>query len=280
MNAIGLLAGIGCISGAVLILRVAKQELINKRLISALKMATIGNLKPGLHITSGEVMCKNSIKTPYTGTPAVWYKYTATKRMKSRSSPKLEEQEIGSGSLHCPFIIKDNTGEVEVVGDGGDVPSYPHSKVLKSQSGTSTSAKDRIKKLKDIDRENNSENGKKPFFRKIEGGEGMPLDIPPDLVEIDRSSEKAKKTEKKYYESWIQEGDKVYIIGTLVKDNDSGSSKIMKAGKKSPLFVSCNKEDLYPDRFESNFMTGVLFGIGMVLLGVFLLMIGFGVIDV
>lgn len=280
MNGIGFLAGIGCIGGAVLILRMARQELINKRLISRVKRTPIGNLKPGLNITSGEVVCKNPIKTPYTGTPAVWYKYTATKRMTSRSSQKLEERTIGSGSRHCPFIIKENTGEVEVVGDGGDVPSYPHTRALKSQSGISASLKDRTKKLREIDAANPPENRKKPFFRKIEDAEGIPLDVPPDLVEIDRDTEEAEKTEKKYYESWIQEGDLVYILGTLVKDNNSGSSKIIKAGKKSPLFVSCNKEDLNPERFQSNFMTGLIFGIGMALLGVILLMVGFGVINV
>ena len=88
MNAIGILAGIGCMGGAVLIFRMAKQELINKRLLSALKMVAIGNLRPGLNLTSGEVVCKEPIATPYAGTQAVWYRYTATKRMRSSSSSK------------------------------------------------------------------------------------------------------------------------------------------------------------------------------------------------
>jgi hypothetical protein len=280
MNAIALLVGIGCIGAAVLILRMAKQDLVNKRIIETLEMTPVGNLKPGLNLTSGEVVYKNPIKTPYTGTPAAWYKYTATKRMKSSSSPKMEERSIGSGSLYCPFLIKDNTGEVEVVGNGGEVPSYPHSRVLKSQSGISVSLKERMAKLKEIDRANQPEDGKKSFFRKIDGGEGIPLDVPPDLIEIDRNTEEAEKTEKKYYESWIQEGDKVYVLGTLVKDDASGTSKIMKPGKKSPLFVCINKEDLDQARFKSNFITGLLFGIGIALLGVILLVIGFGVVEV
>ena len=139
MNTIGLLSGIGCLGGAFLILRMAKQEFINKRLVAALEMTAIGNLKQGLNLTDGEVVCQDPIKTPYIGTPAVWYAYNATKRMKSSSSSKMEERSIGRGSLNCPFFIRDMTGEVEVVGNGGDVPSYPHSRTLKSQSGTSAS---------------------------------------------------------------------------------------------------------------------------------------------
>ncbi len=280
MNAIGFLTGIGCIGASVLILRMAKQELINKRIISALQMKTIRNLEPGLNLTCGEVVCKDEIKTPYTETPCVWYRYNATKRMKSTSSSRLEERSIGRGSRNCSFLIRDITGEVEVLGDGGTVPSYPHTKTLKSQSGTSASLKDRMKKMKEIDAANQTDGGKKTLFRKIEGSEGIPLDIPPDLIEIDSNSEEARKTEKKYYESWIQEGDHVYVLGILVKDNESGSSKIMKAGKKSPLIICSNNEDLDQARFQSNFFTGLLFGIGVALLGIVLLLIGLGVIDV
>lgn len=280
MNTIGLLAGIGCLGGAFLILRMAKQEFINKRLVAALEMTTIRNLKPGLNITSGEVACQNPVKTPYTGTPAVWYRYNATKRMKSSSSAKIEERSIGSGSLTCPFLIRDITGEIEVVGNGGNVPSYPHSRALKSQSGTSASLKERMKKLKEIDAAKQVDNNKKPFFRKIDRAEGIPLDIPPDLMEIDRNTEEAEKTEKKYYESWIQDGDNVYILGTLVKEESSASSKIVKAGKKSPLIISSSVEDLDPAKFQSNFIVGLLFGMGMALLGIVLLLIGVGVVDV
>ncbi len=280
MNIIGLLSGIGCLGAAFLLFRMAKREFINKRLIAALEMTTIGNLKPGLNLTSGEVVCQKPIKTPYTGTPAAWYEYNATKRMKSSSSSKIEERSIGRGSLNCSFLIRDMTGEVEVVGDGGDVPSYPHSRTLKSQSGYSASLKERMAKLKEIDKENHPENGKKPFFRKIDGAEGMALDIPPDLIEIDRNTKEAEKTEKKYYESWIQSGDNVYILGTLVKEESSASSKIVKAGKKSPLIISSSAEDLDPAKFQSNFIVGLLFGTGMALLGIVLLLIGVGVVEV
>lgn len=280
MNIIGFLTGIGCLGAAVLILRMAGQELINKRLISALQMTTVNDLRPGLNLTCGEVVCKTPIETPYTGTPCVWYGYNATKRIKSSSSSRLEERSIGRGSRTSSFMIKDNTGEVEVMGSGGIVPSYPHSKALKSQSGISASLKERMKKMKEMDTANQTENGKKPFFRKIEEADGIPLDVPPDLIEIDSNSDEAKKTEKKYYESWIQEGDHVYVLGTLVKDNESGLSKIMKAGKKSPLFVCSNSNDLDQARFQSNFVTGLLFGIGIALLGIVLFLIGIGVIDV
>ncbi|RLB87913.1 MAG: hypothetical protein DRH26_14625, partial [Deltaproteobacteria bacterium] len=128
------------------------------------------------------------------------------------------------------------------------------------------------------DRKKNPDGQKKPFFRKMEI-EDEPLDIPPDLVELEPGSSEAKKAHRKYYESWIQSGDHVFVLGTALTDGSSSSMKIVKAKKSSPLFLSMDARDLTGKAFQNNFMVLSLVGLGLGLLGIVLALIGLGVVD-
>ncbi|MBC2711527.1 MAG: hypothetical protein HGJ94_11220 [Desulfosarcina sp.] len=55
--------------------------------------------------------------------------------------------------------------------------------------------------------------------------------------------------------------------------------KIAKAGKSGPLFLSMHAHDLTAKAFQSNFMILSLVGLGLGLLGIVLVLIGFGVVD-
>ncbi|MBC2744877.1 MAG: hypothetical protein HGJ93_18055 [Desulfosarcina sp.] len=112
--------------------------------------------------------------------------------------------------------------------------SYPHHRILKSQSGSRTSLGDRIKKLKEIDRENYPEGKEKPFFRKLEV-EDEPLDIPDDLVELAPDSPEAENAHRKYSEDWVQPGDHVFVFGTASAGGSGTTMKIAKAGKSGPF---------------------------------------------
>lgn len=279
MNSVAILSGLGCVGGAVLIFRAAKQERIYKRAAATLKMTPIRDLKPGLVLTEGEVVCKSPIETPYTKTDAAWYGYSATRMERSSSSAGFVERSLAKGSRSCPFTLKDRTGEVEVIGAGGQVCSYPHRRILKSESGYSVPLKNRIKKLKEMDAKKHLEGTKKPFFRKFDV-EDEPLDIPPDLIEISTDPKEVKRTHKKYYESWIQAGDHIYVLGTAVKDTGPQGLKIVKADKQSPLLVSKERHDLSSGTFQSNWMTMLVVGTGLTALGIILLLMGLGVVDI
>ncbi|MBC2711528.1 MAG: hypothetical protein HGJ94_11225 [Desulfosarcina sp.] len=168
MNTPALLFGLGSGGAAAFLFRMAKQEMANKKLAAKLKMSRVRDIKTGLCLTAGEVVCDAPLKTPYTATPAAWYRYGASERRRRKKESGYYEQPLASGDRNCSFTLKDETGEIEIAPDGGSVISYPHHRILKSQSGSRTSLGDRIKKLKEIDRENYPEGKEKPFFRKLE----------------------------------------------------------------------------------------------------------------
>lgn len=277
MNTPALLFGLGSIGATAFLFRMAKQEMANKKLAAALKLTRIRDIKNGLCLTAGEIEADTTVKTPYTSTSSVWYGYGATRKRRRQGHVGLVDVQVASGSQSCPFFLKDDTGRIEIIPDGGDVVTYPHGRTLKSQSGSSTSLGDRVKKLKKSDSKNYPEGKKKPFFRKIEM-EDEPLDIPDDLVELQPGSPDVKNAHKKYSESWVQPGDYVYVLGTA-STGSSSSMKITKVGKSSPLFLSMHARDLTAKAFQSNFMVISLVGLGLGVLGIVLVLIGLGVVD-
>ena len=279
MNTPALLFGLGSIGATALLFRMAKQEMANKKLAATLKMTRVRDIKNGLCLTAGEVEADATVETPYTSTPSVWYRYAATRKQRRKGHAGLVDVELASGSRSCPFFLKDGTGRIEIIPDDGEVVAYPHWRTLKSQSGSSTSLGDRVKKLKKIDSKNYPEGKKKAFFRKIEM-EDEPLDIPDDLVELQPGSPEVKNAHQKYSESWVQPGDHVYVLGTASTGGSSSSMKITKAGKAGPLFLSMHAQDLTDKAFQTNFMVISLVGLGLGLLGIVLVLIGLGVVDV
>ncbi|MBW2640522.1 MAG: hypothetical protein JRE10_10300 [Deltaproteobacteria bacterium] len=279
MNTPALLFGLGSIGATALLFRMAKQEMANKKLAATLKMTRVRDIKNGLCLTAGEVEADATVETPYTSTPSVWYGYWATRKRSRQGHAGLVDVQVASGSRSCPFFLKDGTGRIEIIPDGGRVTAYPHGRTLKSQSGSSTSLGDRVKKLKKIDSKNYPEGKKKSFFRKIEM-EDEPLDIPDDLVELTPGSPEVKNAHQKYSENWVQPGDHVYVLGTASTGGSSSSMKITKAGKAGPLFLSMHAQDLTDKAFQTNFMVISLVGLGLGLLGIVLVLIGLGVVDV
>ncbi len=276
MNTIALLFGTGICGGAVFMFRQSWRELINKRRAATLKITPIRHLKPGLVLTSGKVLCDAPLETPYTKTAAAWYRYTATQRYGRRGQSGSYNASLASGEQTCPFLLKDRTGEVAVEGDGGTVVQYPHLRILKSQSGEKTPLRERMKTLKAMDRKNYPEGSKKPFFRKIEAPDA-PLDVPDDLVELTPGSAEVKNALRTYHEHWIAPDDTVYVLGTAVKNTQGAGMKIAKSDKHSPFFVSHDAADLSTGSFQRTMMVALLVGAGMAVLGLFLLLIGMGV---
>jgi hypothetical protein len=276
MNFITLLFGIGLCGCACFMFRQAKEAAGNTHLVKNLATEPIRHLKPGLVLTRGRVVCDEPLKTPYTQTPAAWYRYDATQRYKRRGAAGFDERTLGSGEQTCAFKLTDSMGEVTVVGNGATVVRYPHERVLKSESGKKASIGDRIKKMKDMDAAANPATGKKPFFRKIDS-EGVPLDVPDDLVELTPGSREAKNALRKYYERWVQPGDDIHVLGTAVKE-DQGGMKIIKGGKHSPFLVSTNPEDIGSGSFQKRLKVSLLVGAGLAVVGVFVLLIGLGAV--
>lgn len=276
MNAIALFSGLGCGGAAVMLLRMAKYEFEVKKKTDRLTQTRIGDIVPGLCLTAGEVVCETPITTPYAKTPAVWYRYEAWERRQRKEGSRQPDQALASGTRCCQFSIKDENDQISIVPQGGTVIAYPHFKIMKSQSGKRTPLRDRIQKMKAADRQKYSDGQKKPFFRKIEM-EDEPLDIPDDLIELSPESDEAKNAHRKYNEKWIQPGDYIYVLGAAA-EGDGTSKTLRKIDKSSPLLVSAAVQDLTANAFQKNFIVLSVIGFGLVIVGVFLLLMGFGIL--
>ncbi len=276
MDFIAIITGVGLGIASFFLLRMSGKEMSNKRQVADLVPVKISDIKPGLVLISGEVVCNDPVKTPYTQTSAAWYRYEATQRHKRQQQAGFYEEKLAAGEQICPFMLKDSTGEINIEGKGITVVSYPHSRILKSKSGRRASLKERMKKLKEMDNDRYPEGEKKPFFRKIEA-EDAPLDIPDDLIELSPGSPEIKTTLNKYYEFWIQQKDNVFIAGTAVKDANGSKIKITKAGENTPFFMSSNHADLKARAFQKNFLVLLLAGAGMAIAGFGLVIHGIGI---
>ena len=278
MNTPAVLTGLGCGGAAGLLFHMAKKELSFKKKTGQLTLTHIRDVKPGLCLTAGKVLCEAPLRTPYTETPAVWYRYGASERRirKGKNASGYYDHSLASGSRNCRFVLKDETGEIEIIPEGGTAVSYSHLKILKSQSGSRKPIGDRIKRLKAVDSQNYPEGQKKPFFRKIDM-EAEPLDIPDDLVELEPGSSEARNAHRKYSENWIQPGDYVYLLGWAA-EGDNTPMIISKPDKSSPFLLSAQMQDITTKAFQKNFIVLSLVGLGLGVVGLFLLLMGVGIL--
>jgi len=272
MNIPALLCGLGCSGAAILLFRMAKNELSIKQRTSQLTSTRIREIAPGFCLAAGEVVCDTPLYTPYSKTPVVWYRYQISERRARQDGVRQPDQSLASGNQCCPFVLKDETGEIKIIPEGGTALSYPHHKIMKSRSGKRTPLRDRIKKLKAADRQKYSEGQKKPFFRKIEMDD-EPLDIPDDLIELIPDSVEANRAHRTYREEWIQSGDYVYVLGSAT-ENEGTAIIIRKPDKSTPLLISSQKEKITTSAFQKNCMVLSLAGLGFGVVSAFLLLIG------
>jgi len=272
MNIPTLFCGLGSCGAAILLLRKAKSEFSMKQRTSRLTLTRIRDITPGFCLAAGKVVCDTPLYTPYSKTPAVWYRFEASERRPRKEGSRQPDQSLASGNQCCPFVLKDETGEIKIIPEGGQAIAYPHHKIMKSQSGKRTSLGGRITKLKAADQQKYSGGQKKPFFRKIEMDD-VPLDIPDDLVELIPDSAEAKRAHRTYREKWIQSGDYVYMLG-LAKEHDGTAIVISKPDKSTPLFISSEKQAMTTSAFQKNFMVLLLAGLGFGVVSAFLLLLG------
>ena len=267
MNTVTVLFGCGAGIMALIMFYLAKEDWVNRKLTRGLTVSRIRDVQPGLCMVEGVVENGETIPTAYTHTPSVWYRWAATERRKRNDQGGFYETTLGSGDQKCPFLLRDDSDTISIIPTGGRTGTYPHHRVLKSLSGKRTPLGGRIKKMKEMDRKQYPEGGKKPFLRKLEVD--APLDIPDDLVEIPSGSKEAKQAFRKYYESWVQPGDRVFILGNASHADGSSGLIIRKSGR-TLLLLSYRQEDLTAKSFQRNFIGESLGGIALTALCLFI----------
>jgi len=274
METIPFIVGAAMAIFAVVLLHRAKQDLHYHKLVKGISLSPIRHVQPGICLVEGVVESEETIPTPYTNTPSVWYGWNATQQRDLRNRQNIHEESLSKGEQGCPFVLKDATGRITIESKGGTATSYPHSRVMKSLSNKRTGIGKRIKKMKEMDNQQYGPGEKKPFFRKLDND--APLDIPDDLVEIVPGSEESRHTLRKYYESWVQPGDRIFVLGTVsVKSGWKNLCIIKDSG--APLMLSNQLEDLTAGTFYRNCIGQLLFGVILAVIGICTLAYSFGI---
>jgi len=257
---------------AAVLLRRAKKDWDYHKLVQGISLSPIRHVQPGMCLVEGVVESEETISTPYTHTPSVWYGWKATVQREHRKN--TAEESLSTGEINSPFVLKDRTGSITVQPEGGTAISYPHNRVLKSLSNKFTGIGKRIHKMKEMDDQQYGPGEKKPFFRKLE--QDAPLDIPDDLVEIVPGSNEARQSLHKYYETWVQPGDRVFVLGSV---SDRGGWKNLCITKDSgaPLMMSNQLDDLTAGTFYRGFIVQLLFGSILAVISICILAYSFGI---
>ena len=272
METIPFIVGAAMAIFAVVLLHSAKKDWGYHKLVKGISLSPIRHVQPGMCLVEGVVESEETISTPYTHTPSVWHGWKATVQREHRKN--TAEESLSTGELNCPFVLKDRTGSITIEPKGGTAISYPHNHVLKSLSNKRTGIGKRIKKMKEMDDQQYDPGEKKPFFRKLE--QDAPLDIPDDLVEIVPGSEEARKALHKYYESWVEPGDRVFVLGT-VSDRDGWKNLCITRDSGAPLMLSNEMDDLTAGEFYKGFIVQLISGVILAVIGICILAYSFGI---
>ena len=257
---------------AVVLLHRAKQDWGYHKLVKGISLSPIRHVQPGICLVEGVVESEETIPTPYTHTPSVWYRWKATKQRDLRKN--TAEESLSTGQQNCPFVLKDGAGRITIEPKGGTATTYPHRRVLKSLSNKRIGIGKRIGKMKEMDNQQYGPGEKKPFFRKLE--QDAPLDIPDDLVEIVPGSDEARRTIHKYYESWVEPGDRVFVLGS-VSDKGGWKNLCITKVQRAPLLLSNNLDDLTAGTFYKGFIVQLLSGVILAVISICTLAYSFGI---
>ena len=272
MDMIPFIVGCAMAVFAVVLFHRAKKDWGYHKLVKGISLSPIRHVQPGLCLVEGVVESEETISTPYTHTPAVWYGWKATEKKDFRK--ESHEESLSTGEQGCSFVLKDSAGSITIQPKGGTAISYPHSRVLKSLSNKRTGIGKRMEKMKEMDEKQYGPGEKKPFFRKLEAD--APLDIPDDLVEIVPGSDDTRKALRKYYESWVEPGDRVSVLGTVSAEDGWKNLCIKKAGR-APLMLSNQIGDLTAGTFYRGFIVQLLSGVILAVIGICILGYSFGI---
>jgi len=231
-----------------------------KRLIENLPTSNIRGIAMGLVEIHGKTDSEVLIKSPFTQTDCVLYKYTVEEyRHQGKNSRWVI---VDSGFEYTPFHLQDKTGKILVQPFGAEL-DIPGKIVYKGKKPTTI-----IKKHLETGFNASKKNK--------------------DAAELYKGYNKGKKTVShlfgrnlRYTEYIVTKGQELYILGTAGKNpfittavkNEEGA--MIQAEGKNPYFISTKHEtDVLKDLKWS--VAGVYWGIPLFVFGLWLLLNLFG----
>lgn len=206
------------------------------RIIADTPTSKIRSMAMGLVEIHGNVSGKQFIKSPFSQSECVFYKYrieeyrkhTSTDS-KGRTSTRYSWDTIASGERRVPFFAKDDTGEVYVKPWDAEI-SAPLKKAFYQRRGLFGAIGLIINALRDWDNDNTSD-------MDVSGWALEPIDP------YHHSRWGASVGDRKYFEYYLEPNENLYLIGTAANSRDAPNNVFIKKGENEPTFIISYKSE-------------------------------------
>ncbi|MBU1976075.1 MAG: E3 ubiquitin ligase family protein [Nanoarchaeota archaeon] len=204
------------------------------RLIADTPTSKIRSMAMGLVEIHGNVKATETIKTPFSQSACVYYKYeikeyrkhTSTDS-KGRSRTTYSWDTVGRGERRICFNAKDDTGEVPVKPEGAEF-NVPVKKVFLQKAGLFGAFNTILGALKNWDNQ-------KTTAIDVAKWKLTPLD-PKQRVSFG-----SRVGDRKYYEYYIEPDENLFILGTAA--NEGANKVVLKKGENEKTYMISNRSE-------------------------------------
>lgn len=204
------------------------------RVIRDTPRSKIRSMAMGVVEIHGSVEADQLIKSPFSKTECVYYKWEIKEYRRSSSSRGKSSSYkwvgVGSGEQSVPFFAKDETGRALVEPDKAEFVVTRKKAYYQKSKGMMASIKaipKMIEALKNIDPKN-------PASFSIEGDDF-------ELMGSEGSVRTTKVGDRMYYEYFIEPDDNLFVLGTAANDPSAPDNVVIKRGKNEKTFIISDK---------------------------------------
>ena len=235
------------------------------RIIRDTPRSKVRSMAMGIVEIHGHVEADRLIKSPFSKTDCVYYKYDIKEYRKQSSSkgksPSYRWVTVSSGDRRVPFFACDETGRALVNPERAEIDvtfKRAYYQQTKGLFGSIASFGKIIKALKNFDLDN-------------------PMDLDVDSLELEPMENRTgfrstRVGDRKYLEYYIEAGDTLFVLGTAAHDSEAPDKVVIKRGRNEKTFIISDKPEkkvlkkLKTVIIVSFAAGGLFFGVGVVML--------------
>ena len=206
------------------------------RIIKDTPRSKIRSMAMGIVEIHGSVEADQLIKSPFSKTDCVYYKWEIKEYRKDSSSKKGSSsytwRSVSWGERSIPFFARDDTGRVLIDPHKGEFAVEAKKVYYQKDRGLFASIAGLgklIKALKNFDPNN-------------------PDSLLPDDLELTPMEEmggfhSVRPGDRKYYEHYILPGDNLFVLGTAANSQDAPGNVVIKRGRNEKTFIISDKKE-------------------------------------
>ncbi|MFH2035557.1 MAG: GIDE domain-containing protein [Candidatus Zixiibacteriota bacterium] len=237
------------------------------RLIRDIPQSKVRSIAIGIVEVHGTVKTEAPIKTPFSDSDCVYYRYEikeyrrhTSRDSKGRTSTTYRWDTIAFGSRHIPFYAEDDTGQIYVNPALAEF-NVDVKKVFYQHAGVFGGITSLIETLKNWDA-----NDEQHF-------DSSNLKLNPYVEKSGFVFRSSKVGDRKYYEYYLEPGENLFVIGTAANWDDAPNGICIQKGENQPAFIISNKtEEVLLKAMKRKMFAAFFFGIVFVVGGILLFM--------